>query len=402
MTQEPLPRRSLARSPAPAPRSAEGGHLKRLREEPHQHLRGIMDIALVRTVPSSQSQTSSLTPQQPAHHLPHLPRSPFQNSKCPPHRREPRADQGRHMIEGLDNDDRYRMVEDEFFAMAGMFTAYLHRAEYQRLKNQAKSQNAETIANISRPVVGSLTEIARKRQEDVLRRRKQQEALKRVRGDAGIQDHSADEDDAPWTGTALQGLMDNSRKEEVPLTRLVWGPPTAINRPSFTHRNQHRSEPTRATALASPSPRLNGGRRPLATQGQKRSLDETETESDDDDDLGAGIPGRVQVPTAGSRAAQPTHATPVTRHPQSTAATKDTAPRVSHSAPRRRVTESMSTPSKALSSPAVKEASDSEDSDPFTIFKDRRRREKDRKRPTKAEKKDQDPKIPDIIPTFLL
>ncbi|KAH0422104.1 hypothetical protein CcaCcLH18_13013 [Colletotrichum camelliae] len=125
------------------------------------------------------------------------------------------------MIEGLENDDKYRMVEDELFTIAGQFTAHLHAAEYQRLKTQTKSQNAETIKNISRPVVGSLTEIARRRQEELLRKKKQREALRKAKKEAGVDDESGDETSMPWHGTSLQGLMDSPQKKEVPLTTLT-------------------------------------------------------------------------------------------------------------------------------------------------------------------------------------
>jgi len=48
------------------------------------------------------------------------------------------------MIDGLGHDDRYRMVEDEFAQTARTLTVHLHAAEYQRLKDATKSQNAET------------------------------------------------------------------------------------------------------------------------------------------------------------------------------------------------------------------------------------------------------------------
>ncbi|KAF4857245.1 hypothetical protein CGCSCA4_v000388 [Colletotrichum siamense] len=125
------------------------------------------------------------------------------------------------MIEGLENDDKYRMVEDELFTIAGQFTAHLHAAEYQRLKTQTKSQNAETIKNISRPVVGSLTDIARRRQEELLRKKNQREALRKAKKEAGVDDESGDETSMPWHGTSLQGLMDSPQKKEVPLTTLT-------------------------------------------------------------------------------------------------------------------------------------------------------------------------------------
>ncbi|GJC94283.1 hypothetical protein ColKHC_03109 [Colletotrichum higginsianum] len=126
------------------------------------------------------------------------------------------------MTEGLDNDDGYRMVEDELFTIAGQFTAHLHAAEYQRLKAQTRSQNAETIKNISRPVVGSLTELARKRQEELLRKKKQREALRRAKQEVGREDdESGDETGVPWRGTSLQGLMHSRKKQEVPLMALT-------------------------------------------------------------------------------------------------------------------------------------------------------------------------------------
>ncbi|KAG7048424.1 hypothetical protein JMJ77_0014062, partial [Colletotrichum scovillei] len=126
------------------------------------------------------------------------------------------------MIDGLENDDKYRMVEDELVTIAGHFTAHLHAAEYQRLKAQTRTQNAETIKTISRPVVGSLTELARKRQEELLRKKKQREALRRAKRDAGRDDEdTGDETSVPWRGTSLQGLMHSPKKKEVPLMALT-------------------------------------------------------------------------------------------------------------------------------------------------------------------------------------
>lgn len=55
------------------------------------------------------------------------------------------------MVEGFDNDDRWRMVEDEFYSVAARFTAHLHAAQYRRLKDEAKKQNP-TIHPLVRPV----------------------------------------------------------------------------------------------------------------------------------------------------------------------------------------------------------------------------------------------------------
>ncbi|TPX09088.1 uncharacterized protein E0L32_001650 [Thyridium curvatum] len=127
------------------------------------------------------------------------------------------------MIEGADNDDKYRMVEDELLATAKMFTAHLHNAEYQRLKKLAKSQNAETIKNISRPVTGNMTDLVRRRQTTLSRTARQRAGIKRARArvNDGDGDSDDDEGDAAFAGTALQGLMASPRKTAVPLTALT-------------------------------------------------------------------------------------------------------------------------------------------------------------------------------------
>ncbi len=68
------------------------------------------------------------------------------------------------MLDGIENDDGYRMVEDEFLSVAGEFTRHLHAAEYQRLKQLAKAQNAETIRNISRPITRTMSDLFKRRQ----------------------------------------------------------------------------------------------------------------------------------------------------------------------------------------------------------------------------------------------
>ncbi|KAI1322905.1 hypothetical protein F5Y16DRAFT_403982 [Xylariaceae sp. FL0255] len=56
----------------------------------------------------------------------------------------------RPMIEGLDGDDRYRMVEDELLATARDFTRHLHAAEYKRLQSTSNLKNAQAIGNITK------------------------------------------------------------------------------------------------------------------------------------------------------------------------------------------------------------------------------------------------------------
>ncbi|KJZ79859.1 hypothetical protein HIM_00573 [Hirsutella minnesotensis 3608] len=77
------------------------------------------------------------------------------------------------------DDDRYRMVEDEFLHTAQRFTTHLHRAEYSRLKALARSHHASTISEMARPVVGSPTVAARLRDGTVRRNARDRRARSR-------------------------------------------------------------------------------------------------------------------------------------------------------------------------------------------------------------------------------
>ncbi|PTB70649.1 hypothetical protein BBK36DRAFT_1165161 [Trichoderma citrinoviride] len=121
----------------------------------------------------------------------------------------------RFMIPGVLNDDKYRMVEDEFLHVAQRFTAHLHRAEYDRLKALAKAQNADTIREIERPIVPDLLPTASTRQRRASRQRvlKQRKAL--AADGRGDEDRKAKGDGAksPLAATGLRGLMEAPRRE---------------------------------------------------------------------------------------------------------------------------------------------------------------------------------------------
>lgn len=131
------------------------------------------------------------------------------------------------MIPGLQHDDKWRMVEDEFVAMAHKLTAHLHAAEYQRLKKLAQDQNADAIRSLSRPVNAPMTNRVKRRQTVSSLQKTQRAGLKRAISRAQDADDGDDDDDddeaadLPWTGTHLEGLMDSPRKKMVPLTRMV-------------------------------------------------------------------------------------------------------------------------------------------------------------------------------------
>ncbi|EGC47627.1 conserved hypothetical protein [Histoplasma capsulatum var. duboisii H88] len=136
------------------------------------------------------------------------------------------------MKEGLDNDDQYIMVEDEFLATAQTFTRHLHHAEYVRKKNEAKAKNAKVINALVRPTSTKsiLSAEAKKNmqsEENSMKHKAALSELKRVAGrppvDSEVEDEGleSEEDkfDDPWMGTSLQNLMTHQRKH-LPLLGL--------------------------------------------------------------------------------------------------------------------------------------------------------------------------------------
>ncbi|KAK7958006.1 hypothetical protein PG996_010553 [Apiospora saccharicola] len=174
------------------------------------------------------------------------------------------------MIEGFDDDDRYHMVEDELLATARQFTAHLHAAEYVRLKEAAKDQNAAVISQIARPVVGGMSRLAEKKQERADLLRKQAAALRK-----GADSESDDDDVAPNSalkGTSLYTLMASPRKQVPRLDKIA----------SF-------SKSTRAAAGfgASSSEMADSSRRPsiFSSSPIRRLGSVMDVEDEDSDDL---------------------------------------------------------------------------------------------------------------------
>jgi hypothetical protein len=163
------------------------------------------------------------------------------------------------MIEGLEDDDRYRMVEDEFVAVAGIFTAHLHAAEYHRLKEKARAQNADTIRSISRPVTRQPTTDVKKKQEMLGLYAKQKLALSNtLRKRKGL---SESDDEEPWLGTALEDLMTRTpKKPSISLTSLMPDSSHARNTAAFRdiptiNQRQPATPLARARTATIPRPR---------------------------------------------------------------------------------------------------------------------------------------------------
>jgi hypothetical protein len=50
------------------------------------------------------------------------------------------------MVDGIENDDGWMMVEGELLTTARLFTTHLHHAEYQRVKGLARTRPADRLA----------------------------------------------------------------------------------------------------------------------------------------------------------------------------------------------------------------------------------------------------------------
>lgn len=105
----------------------------------------------------------------------------------------------------IPGDDRYRMVEDELLQIAQRFTTHLHRAEYNRLKKQARTRNAAAIREIERPVVPGSTPTTAAR-------------LSRARSKQLAKQRSAVPDGEP-SSTGLGSMLDAPRAEQRVLPR---------------------------------------------------------------------------------------------------------------------------------------------------------------------------------------
>ena len=191
------------------------------------------------------------------------------------------------MLEGVDKDDMYIIVEDEFLAIAKAFTQHLHHAEYVRLKNSAKSMNASAIQNISRPTdsrVAISEETKRKKaaQASTMARDTIVEELNAKRGKRKPIDAESEVEDDPeedlWVGTSLQGFMADSKKPRRSLSHLAGMKSGSKAAAGFR----------RAGLKHAPNSREPGQRSELGSHGAVHNGN-LETEDEDDDDLDAPI-----------------------------------------------------------------------------------------------------------------
>ncbi|KAF9889566.1 hypothetical protein FE257_007276 [Aspergillus nanangensis] len=149
----------------------------------------------------------------------------FRSSPTPPSSPIHRCPSEEYLIPGIDKDDVYMMVEDEFYAVAQTFTQHLHYAEYVKGKREAKLQNAAAIRNIARPTDGTTPTSAETKRKDtaaVLSER-QSSGLEQMQGTISRpsvdseeeNDDDEEEDEDSFAGTSLQGLMISPRKRSL-------------------------------------------------------------------------------------------------------------------------------------------------------------------------------------------
>lgn len=296
----------------------------------------------------------------------------------------------RLMIPGADADDRYRMVEDEFLAVAQRFTTHLHRAEYNRLKAAARAQGEAAVREMERPVVAPpLTATARFRREASRRGARQQRLQQRQGGTDANGSGSAAAVDLPWLGTSLQGLMERPRSE----TRTIssYAPVHSTTRAAAGYH----ASATASTNTGSDAFRGGSGSRSKRKR-ESSSLAETSSTTS------SPTPGEASNNAAPRLAATPRHrSSPATasisRAPHGSV---DRTP--SHGGMARHATRDNAAGSSGRERHHVIDLDDDDD-DPFGVNKRRVRREKSREQMRKPAEKES-PKIklsPDTIPSFL-
>ncbi|CZS89092.1 uncharacterized protein RAG0_00552 [Rhynchosporium agropyri] len=187
------------------------------------------------------------------------------------------------MADGKDNDDKYRMVEDEFLTVAQQFTVHLHAAEYKRQQSAFKSQNAEAINSISRPVTGKMPDQTKRKLEATAVAKRQRAIIAGILGkkESGANSDDSDIEELPYIGTTLHGLMDSPRKKAASLARLN---SVATTRAAAGFKPAIQTNTDLHTSLVdSPKPKH------ALRQAQAQLLVES-SDDDDDDDLDAPIP----------------------------------------------------------------------------------------------------------------
>lgn len=185
------------------------------------------------------------------------------------------------MREGLENDDKYRLVEDELLSIAQRFTVHLHAAEYKKQQKMVQSQNAHTIKSISRPAVGVMPDHTKRQKEGAERAETQRKVLSGILKKTDKAEKSDDSDSAdglPYIGTTLHGLMDSPRRRGMLLSKFA--PVTTKTRSAAGYKRPG----LQSKELMQGSPVSK-----ITSKQTIHSKTNTDTSSDEDDDLDAPV-----------------------------------------------------------------------------------------------------------------
>lgn len=189
------------------------------------------------------------------------------------------------MKEGVDADDAWVMVEDEFLGTANLFTQHLHRAEYQRLKELVGTQNELVTRNITRPVVSDAKVVGEtaKRMEADAKSSSQRKVLQAI---------TKGKEDTPWMqDPRLAGLMNRPPASSALLASRTGA--KANTRAAAGFAKAHPSPPPRISQEKFTS--TSSKSRPSGLAGLAREIEKPDTSDDDDDDDLDG-PSHFRVP----------------------------------------------------------------------------------------------------------
>ena len=190
------------------------------------------------------------------------------------------------MKEGVDGDDAWVMVEDEFLGTANLFTQHLHRAEYQRLKELVGTQNELVTRNITRPVVSDAKVVGEtaKRMEADAKSNSQRKVLQAI---------TKGKEDTPWMqDPRLAGLMNRPPASSALLASRTGA--KANTRAAAGFAKAHPSPPPRISREKFTS--TSSKSRPSGLAGLAREIEKPDTSDDDDDDDDLDGPSHFRVP----------------------------------------------------------------------------------------------------------
>lgn len=192
------------------------------------------------------------------------------------------------MQEGVDKDDGYRMVEDELLRVAKQFTVHIHAAEYKRRQRLERERNGDMINTISRPVVGPMSDHAKRKADRAARLKRQEDAIEELltRQGRAVDDSDDSADGLPYIGTTLHGLMDSPRKKATSLAKL--GMISTTTRASAGFKRGHSQHSNAGGASSLKVEKNLKVARPGVTH-QTQVAHDSDTTSDEDDDLDAQI-----------------------------------------------------------------------------------------------------------------